>query len=79
MQLETLAFQKQGVRRCEAHTVAVRDVDTQRVLVVVRQSGELVEVLTPDHPEFAEVVQLLSSAARISLAPPGYTQVQERQ
>lgn len=68
--LELLAFNSSGVRRAECHTVVVRMRDSEYPVAIVSAMGEMVEVLTPDRPEFAKTLKMLESIAKIELKTP---------
>ncbi|OYW71854.1 MAG: hypothetical protein B7Z37_26570 [Verrucomicrobia bacterium 12-59-8] len=69
--LDVLVFKPDKVQQsCGNNAVAILDPATEVVMVVVRNAGPLVEVLTPDHADFESVVRLLSVAANVQLKLP---------
>ena len=69
--LDVTAFTREGAKTSRGnHTVVVRDSVSGVAILIVRSSGSLTEIMTPDMPEFKRTVGLLSAASGISLTVP---------
>jgi hypothetical protein len=73
--LELLAFGASGVKRADCHAVVVRMRETGYPVAIVSVAGELVEVLTPDNPEFVKSLRMLESVAQVELKRPTQVRV----
>lgn len=75
---KVLAFMPDKVQASRgSHTVVVTDQDSGIAQVIVRKSGSLTEVLTPDHPEFATVLQMLSAVTGVEVSAPSEVRVEK--
>lgn len=74
--LSTLVFRPDRVSRADgSHAVVVTDQASGVAIVIVRQTGNITEVLLPDHEEFGTVLSMLSAVGRLPIRSPTEVQV----